>query len=73
MTDQDIEALAEQNIEILGVLIEVAQTMLTHTAAAKRGHKASREELEQMLRVAEQLARIPCLAAENIRRMHEAL
>tara|TARA_R110001583_G_scaffold167425_2_gene320246 strand:- start:25538 stop:25759 length:222 start_codon:yes stop_codon:yes gene_type:complete len=73
MSDQDIKGLAEQNVEILGVLIAAAQTMLTHTAAAQSGYKASREELEQMLRVAGQLAKIPCLAAENIKRMHEAL
>ncbi|MFT5720941.1 MAG: hypothetical protein ACI9W6_001248 [Motiliproteus sp.] len=72
MTDQEIEALAEQNVEILGVLIAAAQTMLKHTAAAQSGYQASSEELEQMRRVAGQLAKIPCLAAENIKRMHEA-
>ena len=73
MSNQPIEDLAEKNVEILGVLIDAAKTMLNHTTAVQSGYKASREEIDQMLRVAEQLAKIPCMAAENIKRMHEVL
>lgn len=73
MSNQTVAGLAEQNVEILGVLIDAAKTMLNHTTAAQSGYKASQEELDQMLRVAEQLARIPGVAAENIKRMHESV
>ena len=71
MSNQPIEGLAEQNVEMLGVLIDAAKTMLSHTAAAQSGYKASPAEIDQMLRVAGQLAKIPGMAAENIKRMHE--
>ena len=71
MSNQSIEELAEQNVEILEVLINAAKTMLNHTAAAKSGYKASQEEIDQMLRVAEQLAKVPSMAANNIKRMHD--
>ncbi len=73
MSNSTIEELAEKNVEILGILIDAAKTMINHTAAAKNGYKATQEEINQMIRVAEQLAKIPSMAAENIKRMHEAL
>ncbi len=73
MSNPEVEGLADKNVEILGVFIDAAKTMLNHTAAAQSGYKVSHQEIEQMLRVAEQLAKIPAMAAENIKRMHEVL
>lgn len=73
MSNKTIAALAEKNDAILGVLIDAAKTMINHTTAAKNGYKATQEEINQMIRVAEQLAKIPSMAADNIKRMNEAL
>jgi hypothetical protein len=71
MENPTVEDLAAKNVALLEMLIEGANTLLQHTAAARSGYQVVQQDIDQMLRVAEQLARIPSMAADNLKQMHE--